>query len=71
MDQRIATFSTTWLLDVLRHEMGFNGCIWSDDLSMKGTGHDILFAAKSALAAGCDVLLVCEPADVAAIYVGL
>ena len=71
VDQRIVTFSSTWLMDILRQELEFSGQIWSDDLSMKGTGQGISLAVESALAAGCDVLLVCEPADVAAVYASL
>jgi len=71
VDQRIATFSSAWLMDVLRQELEFSGQIWSDDLSMKGTGQEVSQSAENALAAGCDVLLVCEPADVAAVYASL
>jgi len=67
-DEKVATLSPFWLGEVLRKRFGFSGCIWSDDLSMKGAGDDVHEAAKAALAAGCDVLLVCEPAGVRGIY---
>jgi len=70
-DENVATLSPFWLAEVLRKRFGFSGCIWSDDLSMKGAGSDVLMAAKAALDAGCDVLSICEPADVRRIYEAL
>jgi len=70
-DENVATLSPFWLAEVLRKRFGFTGCIWSDDLSMKGVGGDVLTAAKTALDAGCDVLPICEPADVRRIYEAL
>jgi len=64
----VATLSPFWLQRILREKMGFGGHIWSDDLCMKGVGDDVLSAADMALAAGCDVLLLCQPEGVAALY---
>ncbi len=64
----IATCSRYWLQAVLRGELGFDGRVWSDDLCMKGVGDDVPAAACAARQAGCDVLLVCQPEGVQAMY---
>jgi len=68
VEEQLATFSSFWLREVLGRRFGFAGHIWSDDLCMQGAGGDVMQAATRALGAGCDVLLLCEPADVRSIY---
>ncbi|MBI0415387.1 MAG: beta-N-acetylhexosaminidase [Nitrosospira sp.] len=62
IDSFPASLSKKWLKEVLRDRLNFNGCIFSDDLSMKGAAvvGDIVQRAESALSAGCDMVLVCN-----------
>lgn len=56
-----AGFSNYWLQHILRKQMGFDGCIISDDLDMAGAAAFGDMAARVALAAqNCDLILLCN-----------
>jgi beta-N-acetylhexosaminidase len=66
VDARPAGFSSRWLREILRRQLGFTGAVFSDDLSMEGArridGRLATYAeaAVVALAAGCDMVLLCN-----------
>jgi len=73
VDALPASLSARWIARILRGELRFTGTVFADDLSMAGAAAygDIRTRANLALAAGCDVLPVCNArADVLALLAG-
>ncbi len=62
IDNNPASFSQHWLTHVLRNQIGFEGVIFSDDLSMQGARviGNIEKRIQSALQAGTDMVLLCN-----------
>ena len=66
VDDKPAGFSERWLREILRVELGFDGAVFSDDLSMAGArrvgGVEVTYAEAAAIAltAGCDLVLLCN-----------
>ena len=67
VDKCPASFSKYWLTKILREQFGFQGAVFSDDMSMQGakTFGSIESRLQAALAAGSDMILLCNcPQDI-------
>ena len=61
VDNKIPSFSDTWINNILRNKLNYKGLIFSDDLSMLGSGNESLTnKVKMSLDAGCDMLIICN-----------
>lgn len=62
IDDSPVGYSKVWLQQILKGDLGYNGVLFSDDLSMVGAGTDLTYVEKAqlALSAGCDMVLICN-----------
>lgn len=65
IDDKPAGFSNYWLQKVLREQLGFDGVVFSDDLTMEGAvrGGGIRERSERFFTAGGDIALVCNRPD--------
>jgi beta-N-acetylhexosaminidase len=63
VDAQPAGFSSRWIKDILRSELGFGGAVISDDISMAAAGAagGVTGRVHAHLDAGCDLVLACFP----------
>ncbi len=62
IDPEPSGFSRYWIQEELRGRLGFDGAVFSDDLSMKATREygSMPDRAKLSLSAGCDMVIICN-----------
>ena len=59
IDSAPATLSAP-MIATIRHEIGFSGLLMTDDISMKALKGDLASLSAQSIAAGCDVVLLCN-----------
>lgn len=64
-DARPATLSPRVIRGLLRDELAYDGVVVSDDLEMKALTAPVEESAIEAIAAGCDLLLICSDEELA------
>jgi beta-N-acetylhexosaminidase len=69
VDRLPAGYSRQWLDSILRRELRYGGVVMSDDLGMHAArvAGSLRQRAERCLEAGCDLVLVCRPEDVASL----
>lgn len=63
----VVTYSSLWLKQILRDKLGYQGVVFSDDLTMKAVAQGSYSQrVMRALEAGCDMMLVCNSGEMRA-----
>jgi beta-N-acetylhexosaminidase len=61
IDKFIPSYSRLWIDEILKNQIGFDGIVFSDDLTMVGAGNDDFYEkAYNSILAGCDMALICN-----------
>ena len=60
IDDAVSSFSPTIINDVIRKDIGFDGALMSDDISMHALDGDMPSRVTKSLNAGCDLILHCN-----------
>tara|TARA_B100000609_G_scaffold127880_1_gene101865 strand:+ start:324 stop:1331 length:1008 start_codon:yes stop_codon:yes gene_type:complete len=61
IDKFIPSYSRLWINEILKEQIGFDGIVFSDDLTMVGAGDEnFCEKAHNAVLAGCDMALICN-----------
>ncbi len=60
IDDKLPATQSSKVIELIRNEIGFNGFLISDDLSMKALGGNFSERAEKSLIAGCDAVLHCN-----------
>ncbi len=73
VDDKPAGFSSKWIKDILQAQLGFQGVVCSDDLSMQGAHviHNIKDRVCVSLDSGCDMALICNHPELVAQVIDL
>lgn len=68
VDKNPAGFSKKWIQQILKKQLGFNGVVFSDDLSMQGAFFikHIKDRVSISLQSGCDMALICNHPELVA-----
>jgi beta-N-acetylhexosaminidase len=72
IDSRRPATTSAPVIRMIRSDLGFDGLLLSDDLSMKALNGDFATRARQALRAGCDMVLHCngDMAEMRAVALG-
>ena len=73
VDDKPSGFSSKWIKEILKTQLGFGGVVISDDLSMQGAIFikNIAERVQMSLESGCDMVLICNHPELVAEVIDL